>query len=82
MDRRARKLSRCRGARACGASRPAIRVLGTCDPKKPYKATGREKNRVRRITATGTRVSVTMVDGRVATYDNVARPACAEEAPQ
>ena len=37
MDRRVRKLARCRGARACGASRPAIRVVGTCDEKKPFE---------------------------------------------
>ena len=75
MDRRVRKLSACRGAAACGASRPAIRVRGTCTAE-PYAVTGREKHRVRRVSVLGSVATVTMVDGRVATYD-VARPACA-----
>ena len=40
MDRRVRKLARCRGARACGASRPAIRVSGTCDERSPSRRPG------------------------------------------
>ena len=66
MDRRVRELSRCRGQRACGASRPAIRVTA-CDGR--YIASGRERHRVRRIAASGPRVIVTMVDGRVATFE-------------
>jgi hypothetical protein len=76
MDRRVRKLSRCRGARACGASRPEIRLRRTCNDKG-YAVTGREKHRVRRVTfRTFTQASVTMIDGRVATYD-VSGPTCA-----
>ena len=76
MDRRVRKLSRCRGQLACGASRPAIRVRGACT-LKGYTVTGREKHRVRRVSfPLPNRASVTMVDGRVATYD-IARPGCA-----
>ena len=48
MDRRVRKLSRCRGQLACGASRPAIRVRGACT-RRGYTVTGREKHRVRRV---------------------------------
>ena len=32
--------------------------------------------------STGSGPSVTMVDGRVATFRNVERPACAEDAPE
>lgn len=70
MDRRLRELSSCRGRVACGASRPAIRIVA-CEGR--YTATGREKHRVRRITplppGMRSRVIVTMVDGRVATYE-------------
>lgn len=85
MDRRVRKLSRCRGRVACEASRPAIRVSGSCKPGVKYDVTGREKHRVRRVVtapqspslvAVPSRASVTMVDGRVATYD-VDLPQCA-----
>ncbi len=76
MDRRVRKLSRCRGQLACGASRPAIQVRAACT-RKGYTVSGREKHRVRRVSfPVPYRASVTMVDGRVATYD-IARPACA-----
>ena len=77
MDRRVRKLARCRGARACGASRPAIRLSGTCDEERAFDVTGREKHRVRRIVGDRFGATVTMVDGRVATFDEIPRPACA-----
>ena len=65
MHRRLRKLQRCRGQRSCEASRPKIRVR-RCDGR--LRAGGGEAHRVRRLTDLGTRVRVTMVDGRVATY--------------
>ena len=77
MDRRVRKLARCRGARACGASRPAIRLSGSLRREKEFDVTGREKHRVRRIVGDRSGATVTMVDGRVATFDEIPRPACA-----
>ncbi|HEX5910865.1 MAG TPA: hypothetical protein VFY44_10245, partial [Thermoleophilaceae bacterium] len=76
MDRRVRKLSRCRGVRACGASRPKISIRADCREGPRYGRPvvgGREKSRVRRVTrAGGAGLQVTMVDGRVATFPDVA----------
>ena len=77
MDRRVRKLARCRGARACGASRPKISIGADCsdDARRPYVVRGRERHRVRRVSTDPAGLRVTMVDGRVATFPHVA---CAE----
>ncbi len=103
MDRRLRKLSGCRGAAACGTSRPAVALKTRCvDAGLRFGVYGREAFRVARVgylvdgLPTGgsrkrpfrvtappqpsrvlVRAKVTMVDGRVATYDRRVR-ACGQ----
>lgn len=76
---RLRRLERCRGVRSCGAGRPAVAVAVRCkDGKARYSLTGREQLRVQRVTYSRhrrrtIRARVTMIDGRVATYDRIVR---------
>ena len=47
------------------------------DDQKEFEVAGRERHRVRRIVGDRFGATVTMVDGRVATFDEIPRPACA-----
>jgi N-acetylglucosamine-6-sulfatase len=76
LDRRMRRLERCRGARACDASRPkvALRVHPCAPQKARLTVEGPEGFRVARVRYARrrggvVRATVTMVDGRVATFD-------------
>jgi hypothetical protein len=81
LDRRMRHLERCRGARSCGAGRPRVALrVHRCAPGKPrVTMAGPEAFRVARTRyarrAGGVlRATVTMVDGRVATFDRLVAP--------
>jgi arylsulfatase A-like enzyme len=76
LDRRMRRLEACRGARACGASRPKVAIrVHPCEPGKArLSVAGPEAFRVSRTRYARrrggvVRTTVTMVDGRVATFD-------------
>jgi arylsulfatase A-like enzyme len=76
LDRRMRLLERCRGTRACGASRPKVALrVHPCEPgKRRVTVEGPEEFRVARTRYARrrggvVRATVTMVDGRVVTLD-------------
>jgi hypothetical protein len=78
LDRRMRHLERCRGTRSCGAGRPKVALrVHPCVPGKPHiTVEGPEAFRVARTRYARrpggiVRATVTMVDGRVATYDRL-----------